>query len=300
MAIQNQDISGIISDGQGNPVSGVNVELFEYGISLGNLNLVGTQVTNNSGEYTFTSQDVRQYLVRAQPLDGYIPTYHESTGYWQHAQMVYQLCDAQVTSDVTFVASNNPLRTGVIAGYLNGSGVFRAGDPIEGVNVLLYDLEADTLVHNSITNQNGYYEMDSLFSGSYYILVDAEGLAMISTHFLSVQEGEIIEEANFFADEDGVFITGNYQSAGFVSTDQNTERSNFLIYPNPGSENLNIQNNTGESFEVVVYGTSGKKIRDYINMKGSLSIDTKDLQKGTYMIVIRSSSSTEVIKWIKK
>lgn len=300
VAIASQNITGTVTDGNGNPVPGVNVELFEYGISLGNLTLAANQSTNSSGDFSFTGQDVGQYLIRSQPSSGYIPTYHESTAYWQHAQVVYLMCDAQVTSDITLVDQNNPLGTGVIAGYLNGSGVVKSGgDPMEGVSILLYEINSDTLVQHGITDQNGYYELENIPDGSYYLLVDIEGLAMVSTHFINLQEGEAIAEANFFADENGINKDGDYSSQGFVSLTSDTKGAGFNIYPNPGSNMILIDSESYDSFNVKIYNSTGQKVQEAEENKGSLQINVSELSKGSYQIVIKTSDTLKTVKWIK-
>lgn len=301
VAIANQDITGTVTDGNGIPVAGVSVELFEYGISLGNLNLAATQSTNASGEFSFIGQDVGQYLIRSQPSSGFIATYHQSTAYWQYAQVLYRMCDAQVTTNITLVDQNNPIGTGVIAGYLNGTGVVKSsGDPLDDVNILLYEMNSDTLVQHSITDQNGFYELENIPSGSYYILVDLEGLSMISTHFIDIQDGEIIQEANFFADENGILIVGDYQSEGFANLQSAPSNSNFYVHPNPGKDKLFITNNSKDPLEMVMFNSLGAIVIEKNSKKTSLELQTHDLPSGIYYITISNSSSTQHLKWIKK
>lgn len=297
VSLASQDILGTLYDDQGNPVSGATVELLEYGISQGTLNVAATQTTNATGDYNFTAQNVGQYLVRAQSTGNFMPTYHQSTAYWQYAQMIYSMCDAQITADITYVDINNLLGTGVISGYLNGTGVFRAGDPIEGVNVLLYDLQTESLVQNNITNIDGYFELENIPSGSYYILVDAEGLAMVSTHFIDIQDGEIIENANFFIDEDGVYATGNYESTGFVDVND-FKQSQFKVYPNPGSDVVKVKHMNGEKFEMTMFSVSGKKVKQ-VDVTQETTLDVSDLESGIYIIELQHASSKETLKWIK-
>tara|TARA_B100000508_G_scaffold55003_3_gene42693 strand:+ start:64891 stop:66384 length:1494 start_codon:yes stop_codon:yes gene_type:complete len=299
VAISTQDIIGSVTDSNGNPVAGVDVELFEYGISLGSLNLAATQTTNLMGEFAFVGQDVKQYLVRSQPSQGYLPTYHESTAYWQYAQVIYQMCDAQTVENIQLVDINNPLGTGVIAGYLNGSGIVKSEDPIENVNILLYDLDSDVLITNSITDQNGYYHLENIQPGSYYILVDKEGLSMISTHFIEIQEGQIIENANFYADENGISTDGNYQTQGFLNLSQTTPEMNFQIFPNPGSNFLSIHSNTNESYDVLIYNSVGSKVIEVENQKGSLLLETEKLPNGVYYVLVSSSETQKNLKWVK-
>lgn len=297
ISVGTQDIQGVVYDDLGNPVSGATVELLEYGISQGTLNLAGTQTTGANGGYIFNGQNVRQYLVRAQPVANYLSTYHESTAYWQHAQVVYSLCDAQVTADVTYVDANNPLGTGVISGYLNGTGIFRSGDPIEGVNILLYDLETETLIQSGTTDANGYFELNDLATGSYYILVDAEGLAMTSTHFFDFTDGEIVENANFFATEDGIHTTGSYDVTGYASIHR-ANTSNFDLLPNPGSDIVKIRSKNNLEYTVQMYSSNGQKIME-VKVSRDKTFDMSGYESGLYFFNIVNATNQTTLKWIK-
>ena len=73
--------------------------------------------------------------------------------------------------------------------------------------------------------------------------------------------------------------------------------TNFIIYPNPTDEYINIQLNEESLSEVVIYAITGQKnIESKIN-----KVDVSSLPKGVYMVKVKTISGNQtVLKFIKE
>jgi len=79
-------------------------------------------------------------------------------------------------------------------------------------------------------------------------------------------------------------------------------KTGYIIYPNPvkADERLMIvpENLTGESYLVLIYSSSGQKIKDY-SINGFLSIPIDNsLAKGIYYIIASSDEYTQTDKLV--
>ena len=83
-----------------------------------------------------------------------------------------------------------------------------------------------------------------------------------------------------------------------VLANDNFEKTNFSIYPNPANDKIFIQNNDDSSVEnVAVFDISGKKILEQNN--NFTSINIQNLETGIYFLQIKSDNKTSQIKFIK-
>jgi hypothetical protein len=90
-------------------------------------------------------------------------------------------------------------------------------------------------------------------------------------------------------------VCGN---SGFLNIEPAAEQIDFLIYPNPTSDNLNIQNI--EFFNYVIYNIEGKMVLNGYSDSGHLTIDLLSFQKGLYIIQLTTQNSSTTRKFIKK
>lgn len=75
--------------------------------------------------------------------------------------------------------------------------------------------------------------------------------------------------------------------------------TNFIVYPNPFRNNLNIISNKANSIKINVYNLMGKSVYSNSDFKGK-SIDFKHLAKGVYILKMESDGFAKTMKIIKK
>ncbi|MFN3917860.1 MAG: T9SS type A sorting domain-containing protein [Flavobacteriales bacterium] len=290
------DVEGTVTDALGALQPGVLVELFEYNISEGSMPLISSTTTNLFGQYVFSGVDLAQYMVRAQPSNPiYLPTYHESTFYWNLGQISYSICDSIYNGDIELVTALNPIGTGLIAGYLNGFGL-RSGDPMEDIYIYLIDRLSGNLVAHSKTDASGYYEITNVPDGEYKMIVDIVGLLMLSYHYPVISSGNSVLSQDFMATEDGIY------AATFTNTSLNslTTENKIILYPNPGKDFVTIEQEGANQLLIVIYDMSGRKVAENLFKNNPSTIPVSQLDAGTYFIVVSSNEAIQTLKWIKE
>jgi len=75
--------------------------------------------------------------------------------------------------------------------------------------------------------------------------------------------------------------------------------ANFLIYPNPVSDFLNIETGNAEIFSLEIYSFNGQLIFRKNKEGSSMQIDLSSFQKGIYFITVRSRDYVGTEKIIK-
>jgi carboxypeptidase T len=79
----------------------------------------------------------------------------------------------------------------------------------------------------------------------------------------------------------------------------NSEVSQFGIYPNPTSSYLNV-NTAKTNYKIAIFNLQGQLIFEKENNNGFQEINTENLASGIYLIEIKSDSFTEIKKFTKK
>lgn len=75
-------------------------------------------------------------------------------------------------------------------------------------------------------------------------------------------------------------------------------KKNFALFPNPTSDELNINITNGLEFnEVSIFDLTGRKIKSFNN---ETKLNVSDLSSGTYLINIKTNEGTAASKFIKK
>lgn len=288
------DVHGTVTDAIGNPQAGVSVELYEYSIAEGTMPLNSTFISNALGQFEFNGVDRRQYMLKAATaIAGYLPTYYESTYYWNYGQIAYSFCDTVLTKNIELVPVVNPMGTGIISGYLNGYGL-RQLDLLANVYVYLID-DAGQLVGHAITDANGYYAINNVADGSYSIIVDITGLAMQSTHQPTVAAGNSIADQDFLANVDGIYAVNFAGTSNIISLNAPA----FTVYPNPGNNLLNIDFAAQTPYTVELFSVTGHKVLVKEQQNNLATINVQHLSTGTYFVRITQGDSQFMVKWFK-
>jgi endoglucanase len=115
------------------------------------------------------------------------------------------------------------------------------------------------------------------------------------------------DSGSAYIDSCGVCAGGNTgiipnECMGTTSNSNGTVYENseaiFIIYPNPVSGMLNISNNQGSQYRLIIYDLPGNMIIDGV-FRGNTSIDTSHFAQGYYEIIISYNDETIRQKLIK-
>ena len=133
----------------------------------------------------------------------------------------------------------------------------------------MYDSEGDGLTNDSWNLGSEYYE-----------LLDENNVS--------------IKYGRDFGSEESTSIKNEYLGIS------NSSNSNFLIYPNPASDFINLKSDSGID-GYLIYDIKGSMIlKSTNNNSNDLSISLKNIYSGIYFIEIKSGTYKETVKFIKR
>lgn len=104
------------------------------------------------------------------------------------------------------------------------------------------------------------------------------------------------------------FLNGNFvwtlwlganESDCYTSTKQLKSNSTIKIYPNPTSDNLNIEFETTEQRELMIFNQLGQMVLNESSNQVNVVLSLEDLPKGFYVLAIRSKERTFTKKIVK-
>ena len=76
-----------------------------------------------------------------------------------------------------------------------------------------------------------------------------------------------------------------------ISTITQKDNGEFVIYPNPASQLINISGNTADVFEASIFDMSGRNILNQ-SLTGEKRIDISNLNSGTYLLLLNSNDGS--------
>ena len=294
-------IQGIVFDSTGTAISDGTVELWEYGLTSQSSTLLNTTAVNTQGEFAFTGYPNGQYLVRAVVdtllYPGQADSYHESTYYWQYADVLNSVCDTVLQADITLVGYGNLNGSGYLTGFLGDLGIVRSteGDPWPGVGVILERWPERELVAYTRTNASGHYAFSSVPFGEYRILMDHPGLPMLGYYHVTVDAlHTTFADLDYAADPFGFFTTSGTTSV------QETTGTQIMIAPNPvGAEGLlHLRGLNDGPMLVQVDDVMGRRVlaRKLQVTGGQALVTLAPLPPGAYLIRIGDGKVLRLVK----
>ncbi len=168
-------------------------------------------------------------------------------------------------------------------------------DAIDTINLSVFSF-------NSTTVQPGTYsinlsEIVNLNASMKFDLVDNFNPQRVNLNANNSYSFDITEDANSYGNNRFDLIIYN----STTGINQETVKSNFLVYPNPFDNYLIIKSQNNKSInKVEIYQIDGKLIKEYINNQSNLNLDTSDLnEKNMYLLKVYTDDAVEIIKVMK-
>lgn len=104
----------------------------------------------------------------------------------------------------------------------------------------------------------------------------------------------------YFLNGDFVWsIYGGNESNCYTSTKQLNLNSTIKIFPNPTSDNLNIEFENTEQRELMIFNQVGQQVLNKISNETTVILNLEQLPKGFYVLTIRTQKGTFTKKIIK-
>ena len=247
------------------------------------------------------------YLVYAIPAPGNdygIPGYFVQRDGWQNASLIHAYAytggiDIEIDPVLPYNTGNGAISGNIYVGSDNSynpnvfgdewfPGSLKDGEtPARNIPVLLYDDQMHAMDFR-LTNDGGSFEFTQMEFGTYFIRVEKAGLVANEIEITLSAENPV-SDGTVFTLEDGQV----------VSLPEMIESDNFIIYPNPVRNELFIQmkNNNGKVLYIKMYSITGQEIEITEAIQNDIiSIDTRDLSQGIYLLEIKDNKGRMVYK----
>lgn len=244
---------------------------------------------DTSGVYVFPMVPYGNYNILAIPADGsnYLPTYYESTQFWQEATIV------------TAGQTPNPVNISLISadqysflGICSISGTISTGSLKSGYlgEIVVYLTDQD---HNIISftklGSSGTFSFENLAYGTYYIKPELPG---VYSEFLRVD----LTSSSFAT----VNMTLNGNS--ILGDEEIHSDEDLSIYPNPAHESVRVifKNENNGTALLTLSDLSGRIItQKTLNISGGtakIDIQLNTLEPGIYLIKLQLLDGTGITR----
>jgi PKD repeat protein len=252
-------------------------------------------MVDSSGVYVFPTVPNGNYNILAVPADGstYLPTYYESTLFWQEATTVNA---AQSVNPLNIQLQNSQGNTtagpGNITGQINQN-TLRSGF-IGQIIVYLTDSDHNILQFTQVSS-NGEFSFSNLAYGTYYIKPELAGVYSEYQQVILTSETSQVDLTLTFT---GNSILGDSEKTAALT--------DVSIYPNPASVTTRVTWTLvkGKSVSISVCDLSGRHLISQTHSLNSgqsgVDVQVGELQPGIYLIRIKFDNGFEVTKKIVK
>jgi PKD repeat protein len=285
------------------------VYLIEHNALLGTLTAVDTTYSIDSSGvtgYFFPNIQPGNYLVKAAMLPSNpnyasnMPTYHQSSLFWSQATTVNVLPNGFVQADIQYIAGINSGGPGFIGGFISQGANKGPGDPIEGVLVMLLDVNnGDAPGAMAYSNATGYFSFSGIPYGTYKVYAEM----LNKTTYPNIVTIDATTPSN-----NGVkIVVGSSMITGVDSRPGFPLSAVGSIHPNPVTDQcilpVSLKDQTVLNIEIVEM--TGRKISSHrVELAAgshTLSIDASTLPGGLYLVSVSAENgSTFTRKFVKK
>ena len=262
-----------------------------------------------NGDYLFTNVDTGTYIVYAIPsfvdYPNFSPTYHDSALFWTDA-IEFSVTSSNVSNIDIYLVEYSPTTTGPcsISGSIiwppsfrsNNTYKNRADNNVSNISLLLLDMD-NNLLSSTLSNEDGYFEFEHLAYGTYKLQVDLPSYDLFPA-LITLEENNPVVNDIIINITDGSFTFS-------VDEVANNKLDNFILFPNPATDILNLDFDISDSGEAVFsvinsYGQEVLLINEKLN-KGHqrIKLDVSNLSEGIYFVTIRQKTSIKTLRFFK-
>lgn len=244
---------------------------------------------DTSGIYVFPMVPYGNYNILAIPADGsnYLPTYFESTQFWQEATIV----TAGQTANPVNISLVNADEYSFL-GICSISGTINTGSLKSGYlgEIIVYLTDHD---HHIITftklSSSGSFAFENLAYGTYYIKAELPG---VYSDFLRVD----------LTSSSSATVNMTLNGNSILGDEELISNDDVTIYPNPAHESVRVSfrsENNGTAL-VGLYDLTGRILnQQLLNINvgtAKLDIQLNTLEPGTYLIKLQLPDGTGITR----
>lgn len=245
---------------------------------------------------------IMQIIIKLIFLACFLTTYAQVEPILDHAWTIEKI----VTEDETIMADLNP-----VGNYDQ----FIFYNEIELDNLIFYSSGIGSCggyVYFDPIEQSFYYHLlgctlsddssDIAWYFNYTFIQESEEVAL-DNEFVSIAYGPFNYEFRYESDMVYLDITN---TEGEVATfwantlsNENFEKAEFLIYPNPVSDQLHIESARSQIQQVEIFNLNGKRVLN-VGYQANQPIDVSSLAKGMYLVKVQTEDEILTKKLVKE
>ncbi|MGA2297147.1 MAG: carboxypeptidase regulatory-like domain-containing protein, partial [FCB group bacterium] len=304
----NNDFGGIVKGTDSIPLPGAHVIAFRVGPGpwqqIPYLYISRTTITDDNGNFSFHHLIPGKYVVMIFIEDRqYIPGYYRLNTplvrSWREATQINVPVDGSGGTIIAIVMKRNSVSgNGGCKGSVKGDGgIIKAGGnvplnthPIRGAVVYILNSQSQ-VVNFAFSDQSGNYEIYDLNKGNYTLQVDKVGYYSYTDNFSLAND-------TTFADKSVDLTSGNFLAVN----DNNTVISAIQVYPNPATNEINVQMPVFRgAVSVDIINSLGNVISTSIfnsdSGLGIYTINTQNLVSGVYFLKLTAGNDISTISF---
>jgi len=295
-------ISGSVKAGTAGTIAPFKVYVISFNSTDSSLTAVDSQTVNIDSDFNYvmcgfhngTYYTKAALLPKSPVYSSYVPTYHNDALRWKTAVAI-TINGANVTgADISMKSGTNSGGPGFIGGKIS-AGANKVGDPIGGIEVVLYDANGNPVAY-TYSDANGLYSFSNLAYGTYTVEADIPGKTDIPLSVTISASNPKPAKVNLIVDSKT--IVGNDLSG----IEQDIATSKAMVYPNPVSDKLmivtslpNAQNGT-----IQIFDETGKMVsttsRSLASGQQTVEIDAASLHAGLYFVKIQLQKNNQTLE----
>ncbi len=242
------------------------------------------------GRFAFTGVAPGNYLIKAALVpsaprfNDYLPTYYQNVLFWYDAATIVVPIFNQPHYNIFPLTGTNPSGPGFVGGNVNqGANKQATGDPIEGVQVMLLNMD-NTPVQYTYSDANGSFGFQNVAYGTYKVYAEVVGKPTFPAIVTLSSTKESVTDVAVVIEEEGVYNA--------ITEVEVTYLNGTNFYPNPVAALGNLVFNANETgtVKVQVINMLGQTVamQETNVTPGSqhLTVDMANHQAGIYLLTI--------------
>jgi PKD repeat protein len=302
------DIYGVVTTSTGAPLQNQRILLIQHDTTQQALWAVDSTWTDSVGYYFFCNVVDTLTFLKATPSAFYypneMPTYGDSSLYWNGATQLYGVLQAPFQFDFSTLYGTNPGGPGFIGGLITqGANKMNAiGDPIIGMRVFLRDYNTGAILAHRVTDANGYFVFGNVPLGDYEIVPDRPLVSTTNVPLLRIDAQTPVRDSldfqlhRYWLELMDPMVGMPVPLPAFVCTvapNPFAERSSLrLEVPEAGPVQIEVFDILGRNVELVASGVLARG-------RHAFAFGTA-LHSGVYFVRVASSSRVVTLKVVKE
>jgi hypothetical protein len=289
--------------GSQNSISHYKVWLIQHDSSANTLTAVDS-IEMNPGEMEYIFESTipgNNYFVKVKPVYsgippayGYVPTYSDSSIYWNGATEIIHTGNPS-WADIWLQTGTPTTGPGFVGGNISQGAGKGTGTGIPDMLVFLRNNDNNKMIASTYTDANGDYSFSNIPAGSYNVYPEEMNYTTTPSTALNITTGQTNSTGIDFVQTDDEIKPAT--ELGIPSVSKN---DGISIYPNPVSDQLFIENKTDRFNQFSIVNTIGQVVKQGSLKQGNNKVETLTLGSGIYYIIVNGADGSRSMKLTKK